>query len=121
MSRSTHLRLQGALGVGLPLVFALLAWVVPKVPPRFVSLPHREYWMSPLRQAETCDYISRRLLWLACLEVVFFAGVHFLTVQANRRVPVQLPMEIFLPLIGGFLVAVVGWAIAFIRHFTRAA
>jgi uncharacterized membrane protein len=121
MSRSTHLLFMGALSVGLPLVFAVLALVIRLVPARFITLPHREYWLSPERQSQTCTYISHQLLWLACLEVVFFAGIQFLTVEANRMAPVQLPMERFLPIVGGFLVAVALWIIVFIHHFAKAA
>ncbi len=121
MSRSMHLLFMGALGVGLPLVSAVLALVVRLVPARFINVPHREYWLSPERQSQTCTYISRQLLWLACLEVVFFAGMQFLIVEANRTAPVQLPMERFLPMVGGFLVAVAVWIIVLIRHFAKAA
>lgn len=121
MSRSTHLLFMGALGLGLPLVFAVLALVIRLFPARFINLPHREYWLSPERQSQTYTYISRQLLWLACLEVVFFAGIQFLIVDANRMAPVQLSMERFLPMVGGFLVAVALWIIVFIRHFAKAA
>ncbi len=120
MSRSTHSLFMGALGVGLPLIFAVLALVNRSVPARFINLPHREYWLSPERQSQTCTYISHQLLWLACLEVLFFAGIQFLVVDANRMAPVQMPMEKFLPIVAGFLVAVVLWIIAFIRHFGKA-
>ena len=121
MSRSMHLLFMGALGVGLPLVSAVLALVVRLVPARFINVPHREYWLSPERQSQTCTYISRQLLWLACLEVVFFAGMQFLIVEANRTAPVQLPIGRFLPMVGGFLVAVAVWVIVLIRHFAKAA
>jgi uncharacterized membrane protein len=121
MSRTTHLLFMGALGVGLPLVSAVLALVVRLVPARVVNLPHREYWLSPERQSQTCTYISHQFLWLACLEVVFFAGIQFLIVEANRMTPVRLPTERFLVMVGGFLVAVAVWIVVFIRHFAKAA
>jgi serine/threonine-protein kinase len=121
MSRSTHLVLMGALGMGLPLISVIIALVIRLVPARFINLPNRDYWLSPERQSQTCIYISRQLIWLACLEVVFFAGIQFLIVEANRIAPVQLPMEMFLWLIGGFLVAVALWVIVLIRHFIKVA
>jgi uncharacterized membrane protein len=120
MSRSTHVVFMGALGMGLPLISVIIAFVIRLVPARFINLPNRDYWLSPERQSQTCIYISRQLIWLACLEVVFFAGIQFLIVEANQMAPVQLPMEMFLPLIGGFLVAVVLWIIVLIRHFAKA-
>jgi hypothetical protein len=111
----------GALGMGLPLISVIIALVIRLVPARFINLPNRDYWLSPERQSQTCIYISRQLIWLACLEVVFFAGIQFLIVEANRIAPVQLPMEMFLWLIGGFLVAVALWVIVLIRHFIKVA
>jgi hypothetical protein len=35
--------------------------------------------------------------------------------------PVHLPMDLFLTMPGGFLVAVGVWSIIFIRHFAKAA
>ncbi|MEN6318374.1 MAG: DUF1648 domain-containing protein [Syntrophaceae bacterium] len=121
MIRSTYLVFMGAFGMGLPLISVVIALVVRLVPARFINLPNHDYWLSPERQSQTCMYISRQLLWLACLEVVFFAGIQFLIVEANRMAPVQLPMEMFLSLIGCFLVAVALWIIVFIRHFVKAA
>jgi uncharacterized membrane protein len=121
MSRSADLVFFGALGVGLPLLFVAISIVTRFIPARFFNIPHREYWLSPERRAETCTYISRQLLWMGCLMILFLAGVRYLTIQANRMTPVHLPMDLFLAMLGVFLVAVGVWIIIFIRHFTKAA
>jgi len=119
MSRSTDLVFFGGLGVGLPLFFIVLSFLIGWVPERFVNLPHREYWLSPERRAQTRAYVSRQMIWMACLTVPFLAGIHGLTILANRTTPPHLPMGWFLALTGGFLSGVVGWSIVFTRHFLK--
>jgi hypothetical protein len=56
---------------------------------------------------------------MGCLMVLFLAGIHYLTILANRATPPHLPMGLFLTLIGGFLSGVVAQSIFFIRHFLK--
>jgi hypothetical protein len=121
MSRSADLAFFGGLGVGLPLFFIVLSLVTGLVPARFVNLPHREYWLSPERQAQTRAYISHQMIWMGCLTVLFLAGIHYLTILANRATPPHLPMGLFLTLTGGFLSGVAAWSIVFTRHFLKTA
>jgi uncharacterized membrane protein len=121
MSRSTDLIFASGLGVGLPLFFVVLSLLTGLIPTRFVNLPHREYWLSPERRVQTCTYISLQMIWMGCLTVLFLAGIHYLTIQANRVTPPHLPMSLLLTLTGGFLAGVAAWSIIFIRHFTKTA
>jgi uncharacterized membrane protein len=116
MSCSTDLFLFGALGAGLPLLFFILALVTRFIPAQFINLPHREYWLSPERRGETSTFITRQMLWMGCLMVLFLA----LTIEANRLTPVHLPMDLFLTMLGGFLVGIGVWRVVFIRHFAKA-
>src|ERR1039458_5691568 len=119
MSRSTDLVLFGGLGVGLPLFFIVLSFLTGWVPGQFVNLPHREYWLLPERRVQTRAYISRQMIWMSCLMVLFLAGIHYLIILANRSTPPHLPMDLLLALTGGFLSGVVAWSIVFIRHFRK--
>ncbi len=121
MSRSTDLIFFSGLGVGLPLFFVVLSLVTGLIPAWFVNLPHREYWLSPERRAQTRAYISRQMIWMGWLTILFLAGIHYLTIQANRVTPPHLPMSLFLVLTGGFLAGVAVWSIIFIRHFAKTA
>jgi len=119
MSRSMDLVFFGGLGVGLPLFFIVLSLAAGLLPARFVNLPHREYWLSPERRAQTRAYISRQMIWMSCLMVLFLAGIHCLTILANRVTPPHLPMGLLLALTGGFLSGVTAWSIVFTRHFLK--
>lgn len=119
MSRTSDLHLIGALGVGLTLMFFILALVTRHMPARFVNLPNREHWLSPEHRAETCAYISGQLLWMGCLLILFLAGIHWLTIQANRLTPAHLPMGLFMAMLGGLLAGVGAWSFNLIHHFSK--
>ena len=121
MNRSSALVFMAELGIGLPLFFVVLAFLVGLIPARFANLPHRDYWLSPERRAQTCAYISNRMIWMACLMVLFLAGIYYLTIQANRATPPHLPMDLFLVFLGCFLADVLIWSLVFIRHFAKTA
>jgi hypothetical protein len=103
----------------VPAIFAGLAVVMRWLPAGAFNLPHRDYWLAPERRAQTVAVISRQLIWMGCLVVLFLAGVYGLTIQANHVSPPHLPMDLFWALTGGFLAGVAAWSIAFIRHFTK--
>jgi len=119
MSRSADQILLGGLGAGMPLLFVALSLLTGLIPARFINLPHREYWLSPERRAQTRTYISRQMIWMGCLMVLFLGGIHGLTIQSNRVTPPHLAMNLFWTLVGGFLAGVASWSIIFIRHFAK--
>jgi hypothetical protein len=119
MTRSAHLLFIGALGVGVPLLFAGLVLLIGWIPAQFINVPRRDYWLAPEREAETRGLISRGLLWLGCLMVVFFSGIQLLLVQANLVAPAHWPMQWGLPVTGGFLVGVGLWLAYFIGCFAK--
>lgn len=103
----------------VPAVFVLLAVVMRWMPAGAFNLPHRDYWLAPERRAETVGIVSRQLIWIGCLMVLFLAGIYWLTIQANHATPARLPMNLFLPLLGAFLGGTVIWTIVFIRRFSK--
>jgi uncharacterized membrane protein len=119
MSRSGHLLVMGALGLGMPLISVVIALLSRYIPPGLVNVPNRQYWFSPERREQTSHYITRQMLWMALLEVAFFTGIQYSIVEANRLTPAQLKMGTFWLLFVGFLVAVGIWSIFFILHFRK--
>lgn len=100
-------------------VFVVLSLVLQWMPNWTFNLPHRDYWLAPERRAETIAFISRQLIWIGCGMVFFFAGIYWLTILANRHTPAHLPMELFLPMLICFLLALSVWVIAFFRRFGK--
>ena len=110
----------GALGLSVPFISVAIALLFRYIPSRFVNIPNRQYWLSPERREQTSRYITRQMLWLASMEVTFFAGIQYSIVEANRLTPAQMPTDKFWPLFIGFMAAVGIWSIVFILHFRKA-
>jgi len=119
MSRSSALMFFEIMGLGIPIFFVGIGLLTALVPAGLVNLPHREYWLAPERRAQTRAYISCQMAWMGCLALLFFAGIYCLTIRANHLTPPHLPMNLFLPLVVGFLAAVAAWTVIFMRHFAK--
>jgi tRNA A-37 threonylcarbamoyl transferase component Bud32 len=119
MGRSFYL---GFVGL-LPLAFALLfeggARLVHLLPARFINIPRREEWLSAEGRFEITSILREHFAWLLCLLVLFFGGVHGLTVAANQVDPAQLSMDGLLFLVMGFLIAVILWIIGLMMRLAE--
>ena len=119
MSRSGYLIFMGALGIGAPLITVFTALISKYIPYKLINLPNKQYWLLPEHREQTYLYMTCLLLWMGCLEVIFFAGIHFLTIEANRAQPLELNMERFFILMGSFAAIIVLWLIVLIYHFKK--
>ncbi len=119
MTRSDYLIFIGAIPLLLAGFFGLLAWLVKTVPGNWVNIPRRDFWLVPERRALTSAIILRRLLWLACLIVCFFGGLHWAIVEAHRQTPPHLSGGSFLFLIIGFLICLIIWVASLLHFFAE--
>jgi uncharacterized membrane protein len=117
MSRSDYVAFISMFGVGLPLFVVAVVVLCRFLPDWTVNIPHREYWLSPERRSQTYDFLLARSLWLACPVVGFVGGMHYLTVLANRSVPVHLPGNLLFMMLALFLAILGIWAVGLVRHF----
>jgi uncharacterized membrane protein len=117
--RSAALWLMGGFGLGLPLLIVAISWALPLLPVSSINMPNREYWLASERRDGTYQIIRCQMLWLACLLVCFMAGLHWLTIQANNRIPVRMPTPLFLAILGAFLAGMAVWTVLFWREFKR--
>ena len=116
---------RGATAVGfevlafVPVLIAVLALVMGRLPTGGFNLPHRDYWLAPERRAQTVAWLSRQLLWMGCLMILFMAGIYWLIVLANRVTPPQLPMNLFVPLLAGLFGGIAIWIVRLYIHFRK--
>ncbi len=116
-SRGAYTGSMLALVVVLPVVIALSGRLASALPPRFINLPNKAYWLAPERRAATLHALSQRTGWLAVLLVAFLCFVHWLVVQANSSVAKELPQFPFFMGLALLVGATLGWAIALHRRF----
>lgn len=119
MPRGTYLRFTAGLLVGLPLLIAFLSSITSLLPARFINLPNREYWLAPIRQADTLAYLRNQGTGFGVILILFLCFVHWLVVIANAHNPPLFPESLFFVGMAVFLISLVIWLGGFIVHFRR--
>jgi uncharacterized membrane protein len=99
----------------------LLFWFAPSlplgIPPRFVSVPNKEYWLKEENRPAFKRKFQHLMAQFGTAFFLFFFCIGLLTVQANLSQPVRLKEEIFLPVLILFLGYTVVWTIGLFRSF----
>lgn len=107
----------------LPLVIGLMLMGVSALvrfcPAQLINLPRKDYWLAPERRALTAAMLRSRMMWLACLMMLFFGGLHVLTLEANRVQPPQLSMGGLLMSMMVFLLSLMIWVIFLLMRFAE--
>jgi hypothetical protein len=93
MSRDGHTIGQVAISIFIGGLFFALTLYLPRVPDRFVNLPHRDYWLAPQRRAATFAWLGSMLLWLGALLQGFLAYVFREVWRANLLTPPALRLN----------------------------
>ena len=76
MSRDGYLVFMLGFGLLLPPVVGAIGWL-PKIAPRAINIPHRDFWLAPSRRDATLAALAAHACWLGCLLVLFIAGTHY--------------------------------------------
>lgn len=102
---------------GIALLFlGITAWLA-KVPPAWINLPHKDYWLAPERRAATLETIQRQMEWLAAATVALLLGIAQLTIQANLNANgARLEYGLWL-LFGSYLAYFVVWLVWMLRKW----
>lgn len=114
-------RTTGLLMIALySVLFAMLyltPWLVARLPPRWVNLPHRDYWLRPEHRAAAVERLVPLLdrFGAALFGFLFYVGV--LTLRANLAQPVRLDERAFLFGLAAFLGYTLYWIFALVRAF----
>jgi hypothetical protein len=119
MPRNVYLGLMLVMAVGVPILLALGHSLVHLIPPHLVSLPNRDYWLSPERTAETFAFLRKHGVYLSALMAVFLCFVHWLVIRANKLQPPHFSASLFVTGLVLFLLAVAVWIGVLIVRFHR--
>ncbi len=99
----------------------LLFWFAPSlpltVPPRFVSVPNKDYWLREENRSAFKRRFQRHMDRFGTAFFLFFLCIGVLTLQANLSEPVRLNEPIFLVALVLFLAYTVFWTVGLFRSF----
>jgi len=105
------------------LIAAALEFLAPlsitRTPNPRLNLPHKGYWLAPVRRGETFAYFEKFFGWYGCAVLLLEILAMGLAIQANFSSPPQLPTApIVALLVSFFLGTMLGVALMF-RRFSR--
>lgn len=120
MSRWAYMTLMSGLTAGIPLLLAGSVIAAMKVSGGKISLPNREYWLAPERQAASVDWLIRHTRMFAMVLLVFLCYVHWLVVRANALQPPRLEESLFIGGLVAFFGFLAAWLIRLVLRFRRA-
>lgn len=117
MPRAVYMRFMLAIVILLPGALVVLPRLsMCGVNPR-LNLPNREYWMAPIRRADTIEFVRRQSLRFGSLLLLFLCYAHWLVVRANAASPPSLSSPWFVSGLVVFMVVSLGWVIALSTRF----
>jgi uncharacterized membrane protein len=119
MAKRGFLTFMLGFGLGMPLLITGLFALITVLPRAVINLPNKDYWLSPEQMQTTRRWMINSGLWLSSLLLLLLVVTYWLVVQANRSEPVRLDETGLLIVLGLFLLGVLGWAIRFLRRFSR--
>lgn len=119
MSRSGYLLFLLAFLIGAPLLLSLGLGTLPGKFPQWTNVPHRDYWLAPLRRNESLQFLSAHGKRLGCLVVMLMLGIHYTLLLANHMQPPRLPVSTFSSILFGFVLALIWWIVRLYRRFPK--
>lgn len=66
-------------------VFALAGFIVARLPPKFVAIPNKDYWLAKSRRAETMKGLQSDLCWMGIIVGGFVLAVDYFVMDAAIR------------------------------------
>jgi uncharacterized membrane protein len=120
LDRKTYLEIMAATGIFLPIVASLALLSATWLPRELVNLPNRDYWLADERRGSMSALLFRYALWFSSLNLLFFTGIAWLVVEANRpgtRNHLSGPCLIIF--LAAFLVATGIWIHSLRKRFLR--
>lgn len=104
---------------GLPL---LLVWIMaglPRLTKGRGQVPDCEYWFADDRRRSTEVFLLQHACWLGTLTVAVVYGMHISLMHANATTPPLLATDHLITIVLIYLIGLVWWAAAFLRHFRQ--
>jgi len=116
-SKSTFFTIDAAVIALTALIFLGLSKI--RWPDRWVSLPHKDYWLAPERRERTFRELQRQMLVFGCATMVVLLVVMQWTIEANLDGSQTLPAAPMWWLMGGYLLFTAVWTTRLVVRLRR--
>lgn len=103
--------------LGLGAMHLVIDLLLPRMPPRWINLPHRRYYLAPGRRAESLAYMRNWLLWFATGSIAWMMAIFHLVFRVALGLADRL--EHIWPLLILYLLACAAGTISMLRRFSR--
>jgi len=87
-----------------------------RLPERWVSLPHKDYWLRAENRAELETRFTALMQEFGVVLFLFLFVVGLLTLDANLSDPVRLNETVFLAAFAAYMLYVVYWLVKLVRR-----
>ncbi|HEY1328028.1 MAG TPA: hypothetical protein VGI14_13885 [Casimicrobiaceae bacterium] len=116
--RDMYVAMMLAIGIGVPLLIVASTALTRRLPPRWINLPHREYWLAPERRERTHATLHDFSCAIGTVVALFVAALHLLIVSGGsaRGAPPQPAFYVLLGVLVATLLGMVAWLL---RRFCR--
>ena len=110
--------LMATLWIMLPGFMLTVAMSIYYVPAKFVSLPHKEYWLAPERKESTRRALGNRMAWLPTIMALFLVALNHDVIVANLSTPPRAPDNLGW-IAGAFVAVTFAWTSETYWRFRR--
>lgn len=86
---------------------------------KYISLPHKDYWLTADRREQTEAYIGRSFVRLSTIVVIFILVLMQLVFMANLTEPPRINEQAVWLLLILFMLYMLIWVVTFYRYFGR--
>lgn len=117
MTKAATIRFNLGMGLGTQAFFGLLVFFTRFVPARFLNLPNKEYWQKPEHYPQARAYMTRYLLWLGSLMMIWMILLNYHVAECNRTLLPRFNTDGFVVAMGTFMVMLLVWFICIWREF----
>ena len=108
---------------GVGILAAVVGFVIPRMiaamPPQWINLPNKDYWLSSEHAAESMQFMSVHFAWFSCalLVVMIFTFDYALKSNLHPQDPPDISRLWYI--LAGFLLFMVVWTVRMFKRFAR--
>jgi uncharacterized membrane protein len=109
--------------VGVSVLAAVVGFAIPRIisviPPEFVNLPNKRYWLAPEHLAEAMEFMKTYFAWFGCAVFLIILLTFDYAIQSNLHPENRPDASRMWYILAGFLVFTIVWIARLFSRFGR--